>query len=95
LFSMACLAVAGFGWVTQNATSNTLVQTLVTDELRGRVMGAYTLMFFGTSPFGSLLAGSLAQALGPTAAVLIGAGVTLTFAVGLLFGVPTLRRMEA
>ncbi len=95
LLSMACLAVAGFGWVTQNATSNTLVQTLVTDELRGRVMGAYTLMFFGTSPFGSLLAGSLAQALGPTTAVLIGAGVTLMFAVGLLFGAPTLRQMEA
>lgn len=95
LFSMACLAVAGFGWVTQNATSNTLVQTLVTDELRGRVMGAYTLMFFGVSPFGSLLAGSLAQALGPTAAVLTGAGVTLAFAVGLLLTVPMLRRMEA
>jgi MFS family permease len=95
LFSMACLAVAGFGWVTQNATSNTLVQTLVADELRGRVMGAYTLMFFGTSPFGALLAGSLAQALGPTAAVLIGAGVTLAFAVGLLFGIPAIRRLEA
>lgn len=95
LLSMACLAVAGFGWVTQNATGNTLVQTLVTDELRGRVMGVYTLMFFGTSPFGSLLAGSLAQALGPTTAVLIGTGVTLMFAVGLLFGAPALRQIEA
>jgi MFS family permease len=93
--SLACLAVAGFGFVTQNATCNTLVQALVTDELRGRVMGAYTLMFFGTSPFGALLAGSLAQALGPTMAVLIGAGVTLTFSAGLLLTVPALRRLEA
>ncbi len=92
--SLACLAVAGFGWVTQNATSNTLVQMLVTDELRGRVMSAYVLMFFGTSPFGSLLAGSLAQAIGPTMAVVIGAGVTLAFSVG-LFATPILRRLEA
>jgi MFS family permease len=93
--SLACLAVVGFGWVTQNATSNTLVQALVTDELRGRVMGAYTLMFFGTSPFGSLMAGSLAQALGPTLAVLISAGITLAFSLGLLLTVPVLRRLEA
>ena len=93
--SLACLAVVGFGWVAQNATCNTLVQALVTDDLRGRVMGAYTLMFFGTSPFGALLAGSLAQALGPTTAVLIGAGVTLVFSAGLLLAVPALRRLEA
>jgi MFS family permease len=93
--SLACLAVAGFGWVTQNATCNTLVQALVTDELRGRVMGAYTLMFFGTSPFSSLMAGSLAQVLGPATAILIGAGVTLAFSVGLLLTAPALRRLEA
>jgi MFS family permease len=92
--SLVCLAVAGFGWVAQNATANTLVQASVTDELRGRVMGVYTLMFFGTSPFSALLAGSLAQVLGPATAVLIGAGITLAFSVGLLLTAPALRRLE-
>jgi MFS family permease len=92
--SLLFLMIIGFGWVTQNATSNTLVQAIVPDELRGRVMGAYTLMFFGTAPFGALLAGALAQAWGPSAAITFCAGVTLAFAVGLLLATPTLRRIE-
>jgi len=92
--SLVCLALAGFGFVTQNATNNTLVQSLVPDELRGRVMGVYSLMIFGTTPFGALLAGALAQALGPTAGVAIGAWITLAFAVRVLFTVPSLRRLE-
>jgi len=92
--SLVFLMIIGFGWVTQNATSNTLVQAIVPDELRGRVMAAYSLMFFGTAPFGALLAGSLAQAWGPSAAVALCAGVTLAFAVGLLLATPTLRRIE-
>jgi len=93
--SLLCLTVVGFGFVMQNATSNTLVQSIVPDDLRGRVMGAYTLTFFGTTPFGSLLAGALAQALGPTLAVLLGAGVTLAFVLGVLLATPTLRQLEA
>ena len=93
--SLACLAVVGFGFVMQNATSNTLVQSIVPDDLRGRVMGAYTLTFFGTTPFGALLAGTLAQALGPALAVVLSAGVTLAFAVGVLLATPVLRRLEA
>lgn len=94
LASLVCLALAGLGFVTQNATSNTLVQSIVPDELRGRVMGLYSLMFFGTTPFGSLLAGTLAQFLGPSAGVGIGAGITLAFAVGVLLAVPVLRGLE-
>ena len=92
--SLACLAVVGFGFVMQNATSNTLVQSIVPDDLRGRVMGAYTLTFFGTNPFGALLAGTLAQALGPALAVVLSAGVTLAFAAGVLMATPVLRRLE-
>jgi len=92
--SLACLAVVGFGFVMQNATSNTLVQSIVPDDLRGRVMGAYMLTFFGTTPFGALLAGTLAQALGPALAVVLSAGVTLAFAVGVLVATPVLRRLE-
>ena len=93
--SLACLALVGFGFVMQNATSNTLVQSIVPDDLRGRVMGAYTLTFFGTTPFGALLAGTLAQALGPALAVVLSAGVTLAFAAGVLLATPVLRRLEA
>lgn len=92
--ALACLTIAGFGFVTQNATSNTLVQSIVPDELRGRVMGLYSLMFFGVTPFGALLAGSLAQTWGPAAAVGIGAAVTLAFAIGLLLFVPLVRKLE-
>ncbi|PKO22536.1 MAG: MFS transporter [Chloroflexi bacterium HGW-Chloroflexi-1] len=92
--SLVWLGVAGFGFVIQNATSNTLVQSLVSDELRGRVMSVYTLMFSGAAPFSALLAGGLAQTLGPTAAVVIGAGVFLLFALGVFIFVPALRRQE-
>ena len=92
--SLALLGVAGFGFVTQNATSNALVQSIVPDALRGRVMSVYSLMFFGTAPFGALTAGVLAQAFGPTVAVLFGAGVALAFSLFVFFAVPSLRRMQ-
>jgi MFS family permease len=92
--SLCCLALAGFGFVAQNATSNTLVQTYVPDHLRGRVMGVYTLMLFGTTPFCSLMAGTLAQVLNPTWAVTIGSSITLLFAVTVALAVPALRRPD-
>ncbi len=90
--STVCLALTGLGFVIQNATSNTLIQSAVPDGLRGRVMGVYMLMFFGTTPFGSLFAGGLAQGLGPTWGVAGGAGVTLAFALIVALVVPSLRR---
>ncbi len=92
--SLAMLTVVGFGWVTQVATGNTLVQSAVPDELRGRVMSIYTLMFFGMMPFGSLLAGALAQVLGPTTGVALCAGITLAFALTVLLTVPALRNVK-
>ncbi len=92
--SLALLALVGFGFITQNATSNTLVQAIIPDELRGRVMSVYSFMFFGVMPFGSLLTGSLAQAFGSTPAILFGAGVTLAFALGVCLFAPFVRRLE-
>ncbi len=57
------------------SASNTMIQTIVPDALRGRVMSLYMLAFFGTAPLGGLLMGSLASALGSQTAVLIGAAV--------------------
>jgi MFS family permease len=92
--SLACLCLVGFAFISQNATSNTLVQAIVPDELRGRVMSVYSLLFFGTAPFGSLLAGGVAQAFSPTLAVVAGALITLAFASFVFLAVPSLRRLE-
>jgi MFS family permease len=94
LLSLAFLTVVGFSFISQNATSNTLVQGIVPDELRGRVMSVYSLLFFGTTPFGSLMAGGIAQAYSPTVAVVVGATVTLIFALFVIFAVPSVRRLE-
>jgi drug/metabolite transporter superfamily protein YnfA len=58
--------------IGQMASSNTLVQTMTPDHLRGRVMAVYSMMFIGMSPFGSLLAGALADRLGAPNTVMIG-----------------------
>jgi MFS family permease len=92
--SLACLAVVGFSFITQNSTANTLIQSLAPDALRGRVAAARVLAFFGTSPFSALLAGALAEALGPGMAVGVGAAIALAFALGIVVFVPSLRRLE-
>jgi MFS family permease len=71
--SMPMLVCAGAGMMTVFASSNTLIQTVVDDTRRGRVMSLYTLSFMGTGPFGALLVGTLAQHLGaPTTVALFG-----------------------
>ena len=92
--SLAFLVLVGFAFISQNATSNALVQSIVPDELRGRVMSVYSLLFFGTMPFGSLLAGGIAQAFSPTLAVVTGAVVTLAFTLFVFIAVPSVRRLE-
>jgi MFS family permease len=72
--------------------ANTLVQTHSPDPLRGRIMSVYTLVFFGLLPLGSLGVGVTAEKLGQTAAILIGAGVTLGAATALAVFMPHLRR---
>ena len=63
--------VAGFGMLRYTATTNALVQLVVDDTFRGRVMGIHTVMFVGTAPFGALILGSLGDRLGPQAAIAI------------------------
>jgi len=73
-----CLVVAGFGFMVQLAASNTVIQTIVDDEKRGRVMSFYMMAFLGTAPFGSLLAGLLSSRLGAPHTLLLG-GICCTF----------------
>jgi len=72
-WALVSLSLVGFGMVMQNATSNTLVQTLTPDELRGRVMGVYSLVFIGLAPLGSLFYGFLGQCFGAPKALAFGA----------------------
>jgi MFS family permease len=70
--SLTLLVPAGFCIMVQMAATNTLVQSIVSDPMRGRVMGLYTMMFLGVAPFGSLLAGFLAQRYSAPFAVIFG-----------------------
>jgi MFS family permease len=67
--------VAGAGMMQGMAASNTIIQTLVDEDKRGRVMSYYTMAFMGMAPFGSLLAGTMAHAIPSTRAWLVGGPV--------------------
>jgi MFS family permease len=70
--SMPMLVFTGFAMIVQMAASNTLIQTQVDEDKRGRVMSFYTMAFFGTTPIGSLVAGGLARSLGAPDTLLVG-----------------------
>ncbi|MFA6320646.1 MAG: MFS transporter [Candidatus Omnitrophota bacterium] len=70
--SMLLLAVSGFGFMTNTAVSNTILQTIVEDRMRGRVMSFYAMAFMGMAPIGSLLAGSLASKIGAANTLILG-----------------------
>ncbi len=69
--SLFLMLIVGFGMMQGLAASNTVIQTLVPEDYRGRVMSYYTMAFVGMAPFGSLLAGALAHQLGAPRAVMI------------------------
>ncbi len=66
------MVITGLGMMLQMASSNTMLQTIVDDDKRGRVMSFYTMAFMGTAPFGSLLAGSAAKVIGVPYTILFG-----------------------
>jgi MFS family permease len=90
--SAALLVLAGAGMMVPMAAANTLIQTMVDEDKRGRVMGFFGMAFQGAAPFGSLLAGWLADRVG-VRAVVLGSGV-LVLLGGLAFAtqLPRLRR---
>ena len=89
--SMLLLAVAGFGLLLQTASSNTFLQMIVGDALRGRIMSLYTLAFVGTLPLGSLFAGWLADRYGAPATVALGGCATLVASAAFTRRLPALR----
>ena len=89
--SMPLLAVAGFGLLLQTASSNTFLQMIVGDALRGRIMSLYTLAFVGTLPLGSLFAGWLAEHIGASATVAMGGAATLLASAVFTRRLPVMR----
>ncbi|HJQ39465.1 MAG TPA: MFS transporter [Thermoanaerobaculia bacterium] len=89
--SAALLVIAGGAMMVQMASSNTLIQSMVPDELRGRVMSVYTMMFMGMGPFGALLAGSIAERIGAPMTVAGGGVITILAAIGFTLRLPSLR----
>ncbi len=89
--SAALLLPVGFAMMTQMASSNTLIQAMVPDELRGRVMAVYSMMFMGMAPLGALLAGALADRWGSPFAVALGGAICIAGAIGFRLRLPTLR----
>ena len=92
--SAALLVPAGCSLMVQMASSNTLIQSMVPDELRGRVMAVYSMMFMGMAPVGALLAGTLAGRLGAPLTVALGGAVCVVGAALFWLRVP-LHRDEA
>ena len=90
--SMGILAVLGFGQMTQMAGSNTMLQTIVDDDKRGRVMSFYTIAFMGTAPFGNLLAGWSAKHIGAPHTVMIGGAICAICGILFVRNLPNLRK---
>jgi len=89
--SLLILAGAGVSNIFVNNLSNALVQTATPERLRGRVMGAYTWIFFGFMPLGALWSGMLAGRIGEQSTVLINGGIAWAFALAVVSLYPKLR----
>ena len=92
--SLFFTAAIGFAFVIQNAPANSLLQSLVPDHLRGRVMAIYVSLFLGLMRLGSLLVGLLASATSATTALAITAAGSLAACLLVIGKFPELRRME-
>lgn len=90
--SLPLLMATGFGFMVQMAASNTLLQTIVEEDKRGRVMSFYAMSLMGTTPFGSLLAGTAASRIGAPNTLLLGGVGCLLGAAWFVRGLPALQQ---
>jgi MFS family permease len=89
--ALAALFMAGAGMMVHLAATNTMLQTIVDDDKRGRIMSLFAISHLGVVPLGGLLCGALASHLGAQTTVLIGGSLCLLFAALFLRGLPALR----
>lgn len=91
--SLLLMLIVGFGQMVEMASSNTVLQTIVDDDKRGRVMSLFAMAFMGMAPFGSLLAGFLASRIGAPGTLLVGGAACLLGAAIFWRRLPALRKM--
>jgi MFS family permease len=91
--SLGFMVLAGFGLMVQFASSNTLLQTVVDDNKRGRVLSFFLMAYFGTTPLGSLVAGSLAARYGAPVTLAIGGACCIAGAVWFRPGIAGVRAL--
>ena len=89
--SLVIMVFVGFGMMQAAAVSNTIVQSLVADDKRARVMSYYTTAFFGAAPFGSLLAGALAHRIGAPYTVMLTGACCVAGSLWFTFELPKVR----
>lgn len=91
--SLLILPVSGAGFMIALAATNTIVQTVVPEDLRGRVMAFYTMAFLGTAPIGSLVAGFAAERIGAPATIAVGGAACFAGGVWFWLTIPQLREL--
>ena len=91
--SMVLTPITGFGMMVQMTSSNTILQTIVEEDKRGRIMSFYTMAFMGMVPFGSLFAGGVAHRIGAPATVAIGGIACIVGAIAFARKLPSLRKL--
>ena len=89
--SLALMLPIGYSMMIQMGSSNTLIQSMAPDDLRGRIMSVYSMMFLGMAPIGALLAGLAADRIGAPITVSMGGVVCLLAAAGFAFRLPAIR----
>jgi MFS family permease len=91
--SLPLMLLTGFGMMQQMAASNTILQTIISDDKRGRVMSFYTLAVLGITPIGSLLGGTFAAKFGAPATLAVGGICLLAGALRFWRKLPAIRRL--
>jgi len=91
--AMIVLPFVGAGFMIEMASTNTILQTITEERLRGRVMAFYTMAFFGSAPIGSLLAGVLADRIGASATIILGGVACIAAGLWLMISLPKLREL--
>jgi MFS family permease len=89
--ALPMLFLAGMGAMVSAASVNTVLQTIVEDHMRARVVSIYMMSFLGVAPLGALTAGTLAERIGPPATLALGGAFTLTAAFVYLLTLPKIR----
>jgi MFS family permease len=91
--SLLIMLVNGFSMMQQMSASNTILQTIVDEDKRGRVMSFYTMAFMGVAPFGSLIAGALASKIGAPLTVVVGGALCILVALWFATQLKTIRNL--